>query len=104
MMLRRPLLSAMTLTFFTFLMVLVANYLPYSEARDAITDAITLPGGFMASLVYPQGVHTGHGAPYWGLLAAISNLSIYLLFWYACLRTIGHFVHRRAAIRSKQGT
>jgi hypothetical protein len=94
MMLKRPFLSAVVLTFFTFLISLAVGHLPYSETRDLITDSVMLPGAFVASLVYPEGVHTGHGAPNWGLLVALSNIVVYVLFWYACLKIIG-LVHRR---------
>ncbi len=90
-MLKQPLLSATMLTFLTFLIGLVGNHLPYSKTRDAITDALMLPGGFVAGLVYPEGIHTGRGAPGWAVLAMVSNLFVYAAFWYVCLRVIGHF-------------
>lgn len=85
---KRRLLLALALGIATSFLIGLASHLPYSETRDAITDALTLPGGFIASLVYPEGVHTGKGAPNWGLLAMISNVIVYVVFWYACLEII----------------
>jgi hypothetical protein len=90
-MLRRPLALALGLGIATSVLVGAANYLPYSPTRDAVTDALSLPGGFIVSLVYPEGVHTGYGAPNWGLAAAASNLAVYVLLWYVCLRVVRHF-------------
>lgn len=87
--LKRPLFVAFGLGITTSILTgLVASHLPYSTTRDAVTDSLSFPGGFIASLVYPQGVHTGSGAQYWGLLAVISNLTVYVVFWYGCLRII----------------
>ena len=77
------------------LISLAGNYLPYSATRDAVTDALTRPGGFIASLVYPEGVHTGGGAPTWGFIAMASNAIVYVLFWYVCLKML----QRRSAQR-----
>lgn len=90
-MLKRPLLSAIVLTVLTFLTGLVADHLPYSKTRDVVTDAITLPGGFVASFIYPEGIHTGYGAQNWGLLVLVSNLAVYVVFWYLCLRMVRLF-------------
>ena len=65
-----------------------ANHLPYSPLRDVITDALSLPGGLIAGIVYPQGVHTGNGAPYWGLMTVLSNWAFYSLLWFVCLRVV----------------
>jgi hypothetical protein len=73
----------------------LSKHLPYSETRDAITDGLTLPGGLIAGLVYPEGIHTGHGAPNWALLAGVSNFVVYALFWYACLEIIQRIRGRR---------
>lgn len=94
MMLNRPFLSAVLLTLLTFVIALTVSRLPYSETRDVITDTLTLPGGFIASLVYPEGVHTGHGAPNWALMTMLSNVLVYLLFWYLLLKIVGRFYGR----------
>ncbi|HZR33488.1 MAG TPA: hypothetical protein VFA76_16710 [Terriglobales bacterium] len=92
---KRRLLLALVLGIAMSGLIGLASHLPYSETRDAITDVLTLPGGFIASLVYPEGVHTGHGAPNWGILTMVSNVIVYVLFWYACLRIIGRIRGRR---------
>ncbi len=90
-MLKRPLLFAIALTLFTFMIRLVVDLLPYSKIRDLIGDAITLPGGLIAGLVYPQRYITGHSDPNWALVSMVSNWIFYILLWYACLRIIRHF-------------
>jgi hypothetical protein len=92
MILKRPLLFALVLGIATsFLIGVAAIRLPYSEARDAVTDALTLPGGLIARLVYPAGVHTGRGAPNWGLVAWGANVAVYILFWYVLQRLARYF-------------
>ncbi len=86
---KRRLLLSLALGIATSFFIGLTKHLPYSETRDAITDGLTLPGGFIASLVYPEGIHTGRGAPNWALLAGASNVIVYVLFWYACLKIIG---------------
>ena len=72
------------------------QWVPYSELRDTITDALRSPGGFIAGLIYPYGVHTGGGAgSQWAHLALVSNSVVYVLFWYACLRLAGYLRQRR---------
>jgi len=57
------------------------SHLPYSKERDWVSDALSFPGGMVARVFYPEGVHTGHGSPSWGLLAASTNLIFYILVW-----------------------
>lgn len=91
-MLRHRLLLALTLGFATqFFVGLAATYLPYSQTRDTVLDALSVPGALIAGLVYPQGVHTGGGARYWGLMVRVSNLFTYVLFWYACIQIVEYF-------------
>lgn len=94
-MLKRPFLFAVGLGVATcFLIGLAATRLPYSRARDAITDALALPGGLIAGLFYPQGIHTGRGAPGWAWLAMLSNWVFYILLWYICLKAVGRIDDR----------
>lgn len=95
MILKRPFIFALLFGITMSSLIGVAgSRLPYSEARDAITDALTLPGGLIARVMYPAGVHTGSGAPNWGLVAGTANLAVYILFWYILLQVIGYF-HRK---------
>jgi len=86
-MLKRPLLISLALGIATFVVVgVVEAYLPYSKAKIWIIDALTVTGALIASLAYPQGVHTGRGASQWGLWAMVANLAVYIVFWYVSLR------------------
>ncbi len=69
----------------TLEIVSALKHLPYNETLVGITDALSLPGGLIARVFYPEGVHTGHGAPYWGLVAACSNVLFYVALWFLIL-------------------
>ena len=100
-MLKRSLLLALGLGLVSSVSIgLAGRYFPYSTTRDAITDTLSFPGGLMASLVYPEGVHTGGGAPNWGLLAAFFNFFIYTLFWYLSLQVLRYYVDWRLKRRA----
>lgn len=79
----------------SFLVGLAVNNLPYSRFRDRITDALATPGALLVGLIYPQGVHTGTGARFWGVAVLISNFGVYVLFWYACLKLGSYLLTRR---------
>jgi hypothetical protein len=72
-------------------------YLPYSETKTLVIDAASLPGAMMAGLLYPEGIHTGRGAPAFAYLALVANFLVYVLVWYGAL-TVVHLVQelRRA--------
>jgi hypothetical protein len=72
------------------------RWLPYSPLRDRVTGAIALPGFLIARLFYPAGLHTGNGAPNWGIVFLCSNLLFYSLVWLAIL-VGGHVLNTRAA-------
>ena len=91
-MLKRPPLVSLALGIATFVVIgVVKTYLPYSEAKDRILDALTVPGALIAGIAYPQGVHTGLGAPLFGLWAMVANLAVYIAFWYLCLWLLRYF-------------
>ena len=68
-----------------FLVECVDKWIPYSRVRDHVTDALRAPGGVIASLLYPQGTHTGTGAPLWSTVALFANFALYSVFWYTIL-------------------
>ena len=57
------------------------NYLPYSPARDWVTDALAMPGGLVGWVFYPGGVHDGH-ALRWAKVVVISNGLFYSSVWF----------------------
>jgi|SRR5947209_17543530 len=90
MILKRPLLFSLPMGLLTwFLIGALKSCLSLSQTTASIFDALAFPGALVASLVYPEGVHTGYGAPGWALLVVTSNLILYILFWYLCLKVIG---------------
>lgn len=96
MIMKRPFIFAVVFGIAMSSLIGVAGRrLPYSEARDAITDVLALPGTLIAGVVYPEGVHTGSGAPNWGLVAVIANLAVYILFWYILLRVVRYFRQKK---------
>ena len=97
MIIKRPLLFSLSLGLLTWVLIGgLKSYLSRSQTVGPIFDALAFPGALVASLVYPEGVHTGHGAPEWALLVVISNLILYTLFWYVCLNILGRIRARRA--------
>ncbi len=67
-------------------------HLDYSPpATKAFIDAMSITGALIAGIAYPQGVHTGSGAPLWGVWVMLANLAVYIAFWYICLRLVRYF-------------
>jgi|SRR5579864_1849263 len=64
---------------------LAGTRLPYSSIRDEITDAASLPALLIARVFYPEGVHTGGGAPRWGLVFLGAGVLFYALIWFGIL-------------------
>lgn len=63
--------------------------LPYSVLRDRVTDFLSWPGGLVAQIFYPAGVHTGTGSSEWGRLVFWANVSFYVVFWFVVLTVLG---------------
>jgi hypothetical protein len=61
--------------------VAAIDRLPYSPLRDDLADTLSFPGVLVARMFYPEGVHTGHGAPNWGYVVFWSNIFFYVAFW-----------------------
>lgn len=92
-MLKRPLLISLALGIATLVVLgVVEAYLPYSETKIWVIDALTVTGALIAGIAYPQGVHSeGAGADLWGLWVMIANLAVYTVFWYVCLRLMRYW-------------
>jgi len=67
--------------------------LPYSALRDRVSDFLSWPGGLVALIFYPAGVHTGPGSPEWGRLVFWANVAFYLVFWFLVLTAVGGWRH-----------
>jgi hypothetical protein len=88
-MLKRPLLFSLPMGLFTWVLIgVLKSYVPPSATTGAIFDALSFPGALASSLIYPEGAHTGHGAPGWAWFVLFSNLFFYILFWYICLHIV----------------
>jgi hypothetical protein len=74
-------LGALTVGLISF----CATKLPYSPIRDRITDAASVPALLLAQIVYPEGVHTGKGAPRWGIVFLCSGVLFYTVVWFGIL-------------------
>ena len=96
-MLKRPLFLSLVLGIATFIVIgVVKTYLPYSEVKDRVIDALTVTGALIAGIAYPQGVHTGSGPSLWGLWVMVANLAVYIVFWYICLQLVRYFRRKDA--------
>ncbi len=83
----RAIMSAIMVVL-TVLAIHAIQALPYSHGRDNIVDALSLPGGLIASILYPQGIHTNGGSSSWPWIALLFNWLIYWVVWFVVI-TIG---------------
>jgi len=63
--------------------------LPYSPARTSISDALSFPGGLLAWIFVPGGVHSDHGVALWAFLCIAGNVLFYAALWFVAL-TLWH--------------
>jgi len=75
------------------------KFLPYSETKDSLTDALRLPGALVARPFYPEGIHTGSGSPTWGYFAIAANWLFYSLIWYFLIFVLRSVMHRASTHR-----
>ena len=76
------------LSLLTMLAIGAVDRLPFSSMRDWIHDVLTWPGGILAGLVFPQGLHTGRGSIGWVYLAIALNVLVYWIVWYFLIRIV----------------
>jgi len=74
--------------------------LPYGGILNNIVEMATLPALAIARIFYPAGVHTGHGAPYYGYAVLGSGILFYALVWFVILSWLNRRGHRLATTRS----
>jgi hypothetical protein len=89
-MIKRVLVSLL-LGYVTCELIAAIKYLPHSETRDAISDALSYPGGLFSAPFFPQGIHSATGAEYWPIVALLGNLLFYAALWFGMLS----FLRRR---------
>jgi len=65
--------------------VLGATELRYSPILVSITDAASVPALVISQIFYPAGVHTGGGAPRWGVVFLSAGILFYSLMWFVIL-------------------
>jgi flagellar biogenesis protein FliO len=92
----RLLLISLVLGVGTAYAISALRHLPYSRGRDLVTDTLSLPGGILASIFYPEGVHTGGGAATWPIVALAGNLLCYTVFWLFLLWVVVKVRHPKA--------
>ena len=78
-------LISLLLGYVTCELIGAIRYLPHSEVRDAITDALSYPGGLLSAPFFPQGIHSSKGAEYWPIVALLGNLLFYAALWFGAL-------------------
>jgi hypothetical protein len=78
----------------TFFLVHGLNFLPYSPSRDAITDGFAFPGALVASLFYPEGVHSSRGGS-WAFVVVASNVAFYSIVWFCLIQAIERLLRQR---------
>lgn len=75
------------LAFASLRLFALINRLPYSQTRDTLTDTLTLLGGLVGWVLYPDGVH-GPNASGWAWACVVGNLAFYTLLWMLVLSLI----------------
>jgi hypothetical protein len=103
----KRLLWSVTLAIATSIVLgLIQTTLPHSQIGGRITDLFAMPGAWLTSFIYPEGIHTGRGtSAFWVIwLTIISNLVVYALFWYAFLRVAEFFRRQRGGSISQRTT
>ena len=96
-------LICLFLGFVTCELIGALNYLPYSETRDAVSDALSLPGALLSAPFFPQGVHSSTGAAYWPIVVVLGNVLFYAAIWLAVLALIRRFRRQHQLSRTKNG-
>jgi hypothetical protein len=84
---------SIALAFLSVGAISLIDKLPYSHARDVVSDSLTLPALFIAGVLAPEGVHGSHPILfiYSGLAALYGT---YAVLWFAILSL---FARRRSA-------
>ena len=96
-------LISLLLGFVTCELIGAMDYLPYSETRDAVSDALSLPGALLSAPLFPQGIHSSTGAAYWPIVVVLTNALYYAAIWFAVLAFIRRFRRQHELPRSKNG-
>ena len=91
-------LISLLLGYVTCELIGAIKYLPHSEVRNAITDALSYPGGLFSAPFFPQGLHSATGAEYWPVVAFLGNLLFYAALWFGVLTILKR--RRQAAKRA----
>ena len=78
-------LISLVLGYVTCELIGAIRFLPYSEVRDAVTDALSYPGGLFSAPFFPQGIHSSTAAEYWPIVAFFGNLLFYAALWFGVL-------------------
>jgi hypothetical protein len=81
----------------TMMLMGLIDRLPFSVARDRVSDALRLPGVLVVGLVYPQGIHTGRGSPGAIYLGIAGLVGFYWLAWFLLIEVVGKMAHLLAA-------
>ena len=82
----KEIVFSLVLCSLTLLAISGLDYLPYSAARDRISDSLRFPGGLIAYPFYPQGLHTGRKG--WAFLAFAGNVAFYTIAWFFLIRVV----------------
>ena len=78
-------LISLVLGYVTCELIGAIRFLPYSEVRDSVTDALSYPGGLFSAPFFPQGIHSSTAAEYWPIVAFLGNLLFYAALWFGVL-------------------
>lgn len=81
----------------TGIIYLIHNKFPSSRIVANITDVASFPALLIAWIIYPGGVHTDGGAPYYGYAFLGAHILFYTVVWFVILSWISRRGRRAAA-------
>ena len=95
---RRIVLRSVVAGLATSLAVGATRLIAPQGVAGAICDALALPGALMLSVWFPEGPHSGHGVPHWGVMVLLVNLVLYSVVWLVVLLIRAAVVRRQPTV------
>lgn len=62
-----------------------------SAVAVRMADLLSLPGAVIASIFFPEGLHTGGGAAAWAWTVVASNFFFYAIVWMVLIKIVRKF-------------
>lgn len=76
--------------------ILAATKLPPTRIIDEIAEVAGLPALWIGAIFFPEGIHTGSGAPYFIYVSIGGGIFFYAVMWFVILSWLSSRVRRSA--------